>query len=53
MNTEIVSTRTTFDGARVHLHANGEISFRTHYARGGVLPVANRWRLWDDDARKD
>ena len=45
---EIVSVRTTFDGARVHLHANGEISGRTHYVRGGKLPRASMWRVWSD-----
>ena len=50
MNTEaeIVSTRTTFDGVTVHLHANGEISDRMYCVRGGRLPLATMWRAWSD-----
>ena len=44
---EIVSTRTTFDGVTVRLHANGEISDRMHFVRGGRLPLATMWQAWD------
>lgn len=48
IETEIVATRQTFDGATVYLHADGAISFRTHFSRGGRLPIANMWRVWED-----
>jgi len=44
---EVVSTRTTFDGVRVQLHANGEISDRQSFFRG-KLPVGEMWRAWED-----
>lgn len=46
-NTEAVSTRQTFDGVRVQLHANGEISDRLSFFRGR-LPVDQMWFVWED-----
>lgn len=44
---EIVSTRTTFDGVTVYLHADGSVSDRRSFVCGGRLPVADMWRAWD------
>jgi hypothetical protein len=44
---EVVSTRSTFDGVRVQLHANGEISDRQSFFRG-KLPTAEMWAVWED-----
>jgi hypothetical protein len=45
---EVVSTRTTFDGASVFLHADGMVSNRLHVVAGGKLPLASMWRVWGD-----
>ena len=44
---EVISTRHTFDGARVQLHANGEISDRQSFFRGKLDP-AKMWAVWED-----
>src|SRR3954465_3186377 len=44
---DIVSTRKTFDGVTVYLHADGPVSDRLSYFRG-KLPVATMWRVWGD-----
>lgn len=44
---EIVSTRTTFDGVTVYLHADGSVSDRRCVQRG-KLPVTTMWRAWGD-----
>lgn len=43
----VVAVRETFDGVRVNFHANGEVSFRTHFLRGRLTPLAI-WRVADD-----
>jgi len=44
---EVISTRHTFDGARVQLHANGEISDRQSFFRGKLDPT-KMWTVWED-----
>jgi len=44
---EIISTRATFDGVTVFLHADGSVSDRRSFFRG-KLPVATMWRVWGD-----
>lgn len=43
----VVAKRTTFDGVRVNFHANGEVSFRTHFLRGR-LQSDMVWRVAED-----
>lgn len=45
---EIISTRKTFDGVTVHLHADGSVSDRLRYVAGGKLPADKMWRVWGD-----
>jgi hypothetical protein len=44
----VVSTRTTFCGVTVHLHADGSVSNRRNYIGRIKLPVAIMWRAWED-----
>jgi len=44
---EIVSTRQSFDGVTVYLHADGSVSTRMWFFRG-KFPVAKMWRAWGD-----
>lgn len=44
----IVSTKTTFCGVTVHLHADGSVSDRMRYLAGGKLPRDIMWRVWAD-----
>lgn len=44
----IVSTRTTFCGVTVFLHADGSVSDRMRYLTGGKMPTDTMWRAWED-----
>jgi hypothetical protein len=44
----IISTRRTFDGVTVYLHADGAVSDRMSYIGRVKLPVATMWRAWED-----
>lgn len=44
----IVATRRTFDSVVIRVHANGELSDRMNYVRGGKLPTARLFRAADD-----
>lgn len=45
---EVVSTRKTFDGVTVRLHADGSISDRRAYVSRAKLPKEVMWRVWGD-----
>jgi hypothetical protein len=44
----VVSTRTTFCGITVSLHADGSVSNRSHFIGRAKLPISVMWRVWDD-----
>jgi len=44
---EIVSTRKTFDGVEVYLHADGSVSTRMWFFRGKFSSDV-MWRAWGD-----
>lgn len=44
----VVSTRATFCGVTVFLHADGSVSDRRAYIGRIKLPVASMWRAWED-----
>lgn len=44
---EVVASRTTFDGVRVYLHADGSLSCAMYFLRGR-LPVSLMWRVAKD-----
>lgn len=46
--TEIVATRTTFDGVQVFLHADGSVSDRLRFIGRTKLPAATMWRAAAD-----
>lgn len=47
-NNDVVSTRTTFDGVTVFLHADGAVSDRRSFVGRIKLPLAGMWRAWED-----
>lgn len=45
---DIISTRKTFDGVTVFLHADGSVSDRRAFVGRIKLPRATMWRAWED-----
>jgi hypothetical protein len=45
---EIIARGKTFDGATIHLHADGSLSFRMHFIGRSKLPTETMWRAWQD-----
>jgi hypothetical protein len=45
---QIVASRLTFDRVLVFVHADGSLSDRLNFLRGGRLPLATLWRKIDD-----